>query len=118
METKTHTGACHCGAVRFEANLDPAGAIACNCSICSKAGYILAFVPAHQFKLLSGSDALKDYQFNKKQVHHVFCTTCGIHPFGTGQSPGGGETYAVNLRCVDNLDLETLAPHKFDGKSL
>lgn len=117
-ETKTYTGGCHCGAVRFEAEINTGSAIACNCSICTKSGYILAFVPGSKFKLLSGKDALKDYQFNKKKIHHTFCTTCGVRPFGTGQTPDGGDMFAVNLRCVDELDLESVHPQKFDGKNM
>lgn len=116
-ETKTYTGSCHCGAVRFEATMNLERTISCNCSICMKAGYVLAFVPAEQFKLLSGEDKLHDYQFNRKMVHHVFCSVCGIHPFGQGTMPDGKEMRAVNLRCVDNIDLEQLNPQKVDGRS-
>src|SRR5262249_3814843 len=87
-ETKTDAGGCHCGKVRFEATTDLAKVTACNCSICSRAGWLLVFVPDEQFKLLSDEESLADYQFGKKRVHHTFCRECGIHAFGHGAGPG------------------------------
>jgi hypothetical protein len=114
----TYTGGCHCGAVRYEVDLDLKGAMTCNCSICSKQGAVLTFVPAGAFRLLSGRDALGDYQFNRKIVHHLFCTTCGIRSFARGTGPDGSEMVAINLRCVDGIDLATLPTQAFDGRSL
>jgi hypothetical protein len=117
-ETKTYTGGCHCGAVRYEVDLDLSGpAITCNCSMCSRMGSVLAFAPAAQFRLQSGEDALTDYQFNKKVIHHLFCSKCGIRSFARGAMPDGTPTVAVNLRCVDDLDVSTLATQQFDGKN-
>ena len=62
--------------------------MSCNCSICQKRGALLTFVPAAQFKLLSGEDELTDYQFNKKIVHHLFCSHCGVGSFARGNGPG------------------------------
>lgn len=112
-----HTGGCHCGAVRFNVDADLASTISCNCSICAKSGSILTFVPASAFTLLQGEDNLTDYQFNKKVIHHLFCKTCGIRSFGRGTGPDGTPTVAVNVRCLDDIDLDTLTPHKYDGKS-
>ena len=116
-EMKVRTGGCHCGAVRYEANMSLQYTVSCNCSICTKAGYLLAFVPANQFKLLSGEEVLRDYQFNKKIAHHVFCSTCGIHSFSHGMSPDGKDMRAINLRCLDEIDLDALTPQKIDGRS-
>lgn len=113
----TYAGGCHCGAVRFETTADLSQTIACNCSICAKAGYVLTFVPETAFKLIKGQDVLKDYQFAKKHIHHVFCATCGIHSFGHGKAPDGSEMYAINARCLDNVDVTTLSPAPYDGKS-
>ncbi len=117
-ELKHYRGSCHCGAVTFEARTDLAKAIACNCSICAKAGWVLAFVPAAQFTLLTGEEHLKDYQFGKKSIHHTFCDVCGIHPFGRGAGHDGGEMFAVNLRCLEDLDVDALTVTKYDGKKL
>ena len=119
MADPTHySGGCHCGAVRFETKADISAPIACNCSICSKSGYWLTFVPEGDFKLLSGADNLTDYQFAKKHIHHVFCKTCGVRSFAKGATPDGGTMYAVNVRCLDGVDLAAITPRPFDGKSL
>lgn len=117
-EIKTHSGSCHCGNVRFEVKSDLAEVIACNCSICSKAGYVLTFVGADAFELLQGEDATTDYQFGKKHIHHRFCTTCGVRAYGHGAGRDGSVMYAINVRCLDGVDLSTLSIRQVDGKSL
>jgi hypothetical protein len=117
-ERKLRTGGCHCGRVRYEVETDLAQVISCNCSICSKTGSWLTFVPAANFKLVSGGDNLTDYQFNKKIIHHLFCSTCGIRSFARGSGPGDQEMVAVNVRCLDDVDLAAISPALFDGKSL
>jgi hypothetical protein len=117
-EAKAYTGGCHCGKVRYRVTTDLDRVIRCNCSICSKKGYWLSFVPASDFELESGADALTDYQFNKLNIHHLFCSTCGIQSFGRGTGPDGSEMVAVNVRCLDDVDLSKLAPTEFDGRSL
>jgi hypothetical protein len=113
-----HAGGCHCGAVRFEVDLDlNAPMLECNCSICSKTGTRLAFVGADKFKLKSGEEHLKDYLFNKKQIHHLFCTTCGIRSFARGATPDGGQMFAVNVRCLDDVDLDAMQVKHHDGKN-
>lgn len=117
MDTaKTYTGSCHCKKVRFEVTAEIDRASACNCSICSRVGWLMKSVPPSQFKLLSGEGAQTDYQFASKSMHHLFCTTCGIHAYGTF-THDGQEKVLVNLRCLDDLDVEGLAIDKFDGKS-
>jgi hypothetical protein len=113
-----HGGGCHCGTVRYEVETDLGRVMSCNCSICQKRGALLTFVPASQFTLLSGGDALTDYQFNKKIVHHLFCGTCGVGSFARGRGPDGSEMVAVNVRCLDNVDVAALTITPFDGKSL
>lgn len=114
--TKTQ-GGCHCGAVRFEANVDLSSTMECNCSHCAAKGFVLTFTPAENFKILSGEDRLTEYLFNKKQIRHLFCSICGVQPFGMGKHPDGGEMAAVNLRCADDVDLSALKPQQVDGKS-
>lgn len=117
-DPKTYSGGCHCGSVRFEVKTGLDKLVSCNCSICGKTGAIYAFVPASEFTLLKGADAQSDYQFNKKVIHHLFCKTCGIRSFGRGKGPDGVEMIAVNVRCLDDVDVTTLKPMAFDGKSL
>jgi hypothetical protein len=105
--------------VRFRVQADLAKVYACNCSICSKMGWRLAFVPESSFMLLSGDDAQTDYQFHKKHVHHLFCRTCGVRSFGYG-TKDGARTYSVNVRCLDDVgvDADTIPTQWFDGRSL
>lgn len=111
------TGGCHCGKVKFEVEMNLENAISCNCSICMKRGSVLDFVPESQFKLLSGESDLTDYQFNKKMIHHLFCKTCGILSFGRGSTPDGKKMVAVNLRCLDGIDLSKIKIQEIDGRS-
>jgi hypothetical protein len=117
-EARTYEGGCHCGHVRYEAAADLGRVISCNCSICQKHGLLLTFIPADQFKLLSGEDALAEYQFNKMKVHHLFCRNCGVESFANGSKPDGTAMIAVNVRCLDGVDLGALTITPFDGKSL
>ena len=119
-ESKTYTGGCHCGAVRYEVALDlSAPVMECNCSHCAKKGFLLAFAPAEAFTLASGEGALSEYRFNSKTIRHLFCATCGVQSFGRGVPPGGGaEMAAINVRCLDDVDPATLTITPVDGKSL
>ena len=118
MASQQYSGGCHCGAVRFEVTTDLDSTISCNCSRCAKLGWILAFAPAQNFKLLSGEAKLTDYQFNKKAIHHLFCSTCGIESFGRGARPDGTQTVAINVLCLDGVDPATLSPKAVDGRKL
>ena len=116
-ESKNFSGGCHCGLVRFDVTADLSHVLACNCSICTKRGALWTFVPPEQFALRAGADELVDYQFNKKAIHHLFCRQCGVGSFSRGEKPGGGEMIAVNVRCLDGVDVASLSPAPFDGRS-
>ncbi|HEY6259319.1 MAG TPA: GFA family protein [Xanthobacteraceae bacterium] len=115
---QTYAGGCQCGKVRYEVAADLAEVMACNCSRCAKLGWLLAFVPAADFKLIAGEGGTTDYQFNKHVIHHLFCSTCGIESFARGKGPGGVEMAAVNVRCLDGVDLGALKVKNVDGRSL
>ena len=117
-EPKTYTGGCHCGEVRFEVTADISNVVACNCSICQKRGALWTFVPPESFALRAGADDLRDYQFGKKRIHHLFCPVCGVGSFSRGMAPSGAEMIAVNVRCLDDVDVASLSPTPFDGRSL
>lgn len=112
-----HQGGCHCGAVRYQVEIDLSQpVISCNCSICGRSGTLLSFVPPDKFTLHQGEENLTDYQFNKKVIHHLFCKTCGIRSFARGQGPHG-PMVAINTRCLDDVELGSLKLHAYDGKS-
>ncbi|HKU44045.1 MAG TPA: GFA family protein [Polyangiales bacterium] len=116
-ETKTYTGSCHCGNVRYEVTTDLSKVIQCNCSLCSRAGYLLSFVPAAQFKLLKGEESLQDYRFNKHVIAHVFCKNCGVRSFAKGKDQSGNEMRAINVRCLEGVEPDTLSITKVNGRS-
>ena len=117
-EPKTYAGKCHCGRVRYDATVDLGQLIECNCSHCRRKGFLLTFIPPSQFTLHAGEDALTDYQFNKKIIHHLFCATCGVEPFARGTMPDGSPAIAINVRCLEDVDLAALEPMPFDGRNM
>ena len=99
---KTYKGSCHCGAVRFEADIDLVeGTVKCNCTMCAKSRNWLAAVKADSFRLLAGESELSEYLFGRRKIHHRFCRRCGLRPFSSGE-PGAKQFYAVNLACLDD----------------
>lgn len=112
------TGSCHCGKVEFSVDAEPPHrAMSCNCSHCRRKGFLLAFISPDHFTLIRGKEELQTYLFNKHAIAHQFCTTCGVEPFAEGKGPGGKTMCAVNLRCVETIDLDALEIQKVDGKS-
>ena len=104
---KTYKGSCHCGAVRFEADIDLAeGTVRCNCSYCAKQRNWLAAVKADDFRLKAGNPELSEYQFGARKIHHQFCRRCGVRPYSWGV---GGTFYAINVACLDDVDVSELA---------
>jgi hypothetical protein len=114
----THKGSCHCGRVAFEVDGEIDGAMSCNCSICQRKGSLLWFVPHDRLRLLTADDAASTYKFNRHVIAHRFCPTCGIHPYGEGTDPKGNRMAAINIRCLEGIELESIPVKKFDGRSL
>ena len=113
-----YKGSCHCGAVAYEVEGELDGVLSCNCSMCRRKGALLWFVPRPQLRLSTPEDASAAYLFNKHVIKHRFCKTCGIHPYGEGIDRKGNAMAAVNVRCLDGVDLENLKVQHFDGASL
>jgi hypothetical protein len=113
-----YRGSCHCGQVAFEVQGEIQGVISCNCSICQRKGSLMWFVPRDALKLLTPESASSVYKFNKHVIGHRFCPNCGIHPYGEGTDPKGRQMAAVNVRCLEGVDLDKIAVTPFDGRSM
>lgn len=112
---RTHRGGCHCGAVRFEVDAPETPVVhECNCSICSKSGYLHLIVPKARFRLLSGEEQLTAYSFGTGVARHLFCRVCGIKSFYVPRSNPDG--VSVNLRCLDPGTLGEVTVEAFDGQ--
>jgi hypothetical protein len=113
-----YKGSCHCGRIAFEAEGEIKEVTACNCSICSRKGTLMWFVPRAKLRLLTPEKDLGTYTFNKHAIKHRFCDVCGIHPFGEARDPKGNEMAAVNARCLEGIEPESLTVKKFNGRAL
>lgn len=112
----THSGRCHCGAVRWEVDLPDTFEVEdCNCSICAMSGNIHIIVPASRFRLLKGKENLTEYTFNTGAAKHLFCKTCGIKSFYIPRSNPDG--VAVTWRCIDDWQDLNVTVNKFDGQN-
>jgi centromere protein V len=112
----THTGGCHCGRVRFEVTAPPEITVdECNCSICSKVGYLHLIVPKSRFRLVQGAEWLTTYTFNTGTAKHLFCKVCGVKSFYIPRSHPNG--YSVNARCLDPGTVVGTTIRPFDGKN-
>ncbi len=115
MSQVTHKGSCHCGAVKYEVDADEDLQVTeCNCSICSRSGYLHLIVDKEQFRLLSGSENLTEYTFDTHEAKHLFCKTCGIKSFYIPRSHPDG--FSVNVRCLDESTIRSMHVEQFDGR--
>jgi hypothetical protein len=111
----TYQGGCHCGRVRFRLTTALTHVSECNCTMCTKKGYLHLIVPPEEFELLRGEADLVTYRFNTGIAQHRFCRVCGIHPFYVPRSDP--DKIDVNLRCLDDLDLARFDITPFDGRN-
>lgn len=111
-------GSCHCGAVRFAVEGEIDHVMECNCSHCSRKGFLLWFVPRAALRVEAGGDRLVTYTFNRHVIQHRFCPVCGVQPFGLGTAPDGMEMAAINVRCLEDVDLEALERVQVNGRAL
>jgi hypothetical protein len=113
----SYTGSCHCGAIRSSVSGTIGPVIECNCSMCSPKGSLLWFVPRSEFRLETPEKDVSTYKFNKHVIEHKFCANCGIGPYALGRDPKGNEMAAINVRCLEGVDLQALQRMPFDGRS-
>lgn len=116
--TMKYRGSCHCGNVAYEVEGTIEGAMACNCSMCQRKGVLMWFVPRAQLTLLTPESNVRNYTFNKHAINHRFCGNCGIHAYGDGKDPRGNEMAMINLRCIDELELDAIPVKHFNGRDL
>jgi hypothetical protein len=112
-----YKGSCHCGKVAFEVEGEIAGVMSCNCSICQRKGSLMWFVPREKLRLLTPDENASTYTFNKHVIKHRFCPTCGMHPYGEGTDPKGNRIAAINVRCLEGIELSSVPVTHFDGRS-
>ena len=113
-----YKGSCHCGKVAFEVEGELAQAMECNCTLCARKGSLLWFVPREKMRLTTPEDNARAYMFNKRVIKHRFCPECGIHPYGEGADPEGNRMAAINIRCLEDFDIDAVETGQFDGRSL
>ena len=113
-----YRGSCHCGQVAYEVEGGLDSAMACNCSMCQRKGSLLWFVPRAQLNLLTPEATTRVYEFNKHRIQHRFCPVCGIHPYADGIDPKGNLMAAVNVRCLEGIDLDAVEVKHFDGRAM
>jgi hypothetical protein len=112
---ETREGGCHCGQVRFRAQVDLDLLSQCSCTVCTKKGILHLPIMQADFTLLRGKNALTVYTFETGVAQHPFCTRCGMHPFYVPRSQPDKVT--VNARCIDGIDGPALKPTRFfDGR--
>jgi hypothetical protein len=112
-----HIGSCHCGAVKFEANVDATSGRACNCTVCTKVGAIGTILRPDAFTLLSGERNLTAYEWGGKTAKRYFCKTCGVSCFSRGHLDQlGGEYVALNLNALDDIDPANVKVGYSDGR--
>jgi len=113
-----YQGSCHCGQIAFEVEGDLQEVMPCNCTICQRKGSLMWFVPRQAMTVFAPPEKMSTYTFNKHAIKHRFCPSCGIHPYGEAVSPSGQEMAAINVRCLEGVDLSALKVKHFNGREL
>jgi hypothetical protein len=113
-----YRGSCHCGRVAFEVDGTIENALSCNCSICQRKGSLLWFVPREKVNFITPEENATTYLFNKHAIEHRFCAVCGIHPYAVATDPKGNRMAAINIRCLENIDLGLVPVNPYDGRAL
>jgi hypothetical protein len=110
-------GSCHCGNIAFDVEGELVQVMECNCSHCSRKGFLMWFVPREQVTLKTPESNMAEYTFNKHAIHHHFCAQCGCAPLSFGTGPGGKAMASINVRCLEGVDVAALKHVQVDGRS-
>jgi hypothetical protein len=114
---KKHNGSCHCGAVKFEVEIDETAGNRCNCTVCTKTSTTNGIVKPDAFKLVSGTDQLSEYCWGPKISTRYFCRNCGVHAFARGElAELGGAYVSVNMNCLDGVETTAFKLRYWDGR--
>ncbi|MDE2070040.1 MAG: GFA family protein [Gammaproteobacteria bacterium] len=113
-----YQGSCHCGKIGYEVEAEPGPVTACNCSMCRRRGHLLWFLPRTRLKLKTPESDMRYYTFNQHHIKHYFCPNCGCATFGMAKDKEGKDMVAVNVRCLEGVDIGALKVNNFDGRSL
>ncbi len=113
-----YQGSCHCGKIAFEVEGQIDSALACNCSMCQRKGSLLWFVARDRLHLLTPDENAHTYTFNKHALKHRFCPDCGMHPYAEGTDPKGNRMAAINIRCLEDIDLASIPVTHYNGRAL
>jgi len=113
-----YKGSCHCGQIAYEVEGEIGAVTECNCSLCSRKGSLLWFVPRENLKMLTPEERMSTYTFNKHFIKHHFCPTCGIHPLAKAVDRSGKPMAAINVRCLEGVDPKSLEVKPFNGRAL
>jgi len=111
---QTYKGSCHCSRVTFEVRANLNHVIDCNCSLCRRRGALWHAAEETDLQILTGQADLVLYQFNTNTAKHYFCKYCGIHPFIRPRLDP--RRWAVNVRCIEGVNLAGIPVHTFDGE--
>ena len=118
MDLETHAGSCHCGALAYEVETDLSTVIECNCTHCYRKGLWLTFVKPDAFRLTAEPEHPAEYLFNRHNIHHAICPTCGVEPYGRGVGPDGQAMVAINIRTLTDIEPFSVRPTmQFDGRN-
>jgi hypothetical protein len=113
-----YKGGCHCGNIAFEVEGELTQVVSCNCSICARKGALLWSVPRDKLRLLGSGQGIGRYTFNTHAIAHLFCQTCGMHPFAEDAGDQEGRSAYVNVRCLQGIEPASLPVIEFDGRSM
>jgi len=112
-----YKGSCHCGRIAFKVEGTLTEVMSCNCSLCQRKGSLMWFVPRNKVQFLAPDENASSYTFHKHIIKHRFCPVCGVHTHGESTDPKNNRMIAINIRCLEKIDLDSIPVMQCDGRS-